>query len=170
MADFVPTSPAVHVALLDPGAEALVRFASFGAEEEGVPIRVHPGEEVEPVAAAYEMARSSTFGIGLAIGRGRIVLHESHMPPERPVLTGDLAERPEAVARRFGSNAARLVVRLPFRFVDEPEHAAAPPPARSAPKPAAAPAPTASPEVDETTIARLVAEIVRRFDTRGATS
>jgi hypothetical protein len=166
MADLAPTAPAVHVALLDGGAEGLARFASFGAEEEGVPMRAHAGEEAEPVAAAYEMARSSAFGIGLAIGRGRIVLHESHMPPEHPVLAADLADRPETRARRFGSNAARLVVRLPLRFEDEPEPVTIP---TAAARPAQTPAPTAPNPVDDETIARLVAEIVRRIDKRGAT-
>lgn len=165
MADLVPTAPAVHLALLDASVAPLARFAGFGAEEEGVPIRVKACEATEPVAAAYEMARSSTFGIGLSIGGGRIVLHEGHMPPEHPVLVADLADRPERLARRFGGNAARLVVRLPLRLVDEPE----PEVRETAPRPAVRPMPAEASEVDDATIARLVAEIVRRIATRGAT-
>ncbi len=168
MADPSVTAPAVHVAILDPALLPFERFVGFGAEEEGVPTRQTRGEGLEPVAAAYAAARSSVFGIGLALGGGRIVLHEGHMPPEKPVLVGDLSEGGEAVARRFGANAARMVVRLPLRLTAEPELPSIPAPRRA--KPVSDPTPqrdvTIRPSEDE--VRRIVALVVERLDKRGA--
>jgi hypothetical protein len=166
MPEVTPHAPAVHVALIEPEVEALERWISFGAEEEGVPTRAVAPEATDPVAAAYAAARSSSFGIGLAIGRGRIVLHETHMPAEHPVLDDRLGDRPERIARRYGSNAARLVVRLPLRLVDEVEpEAPAPAPRRAVASTATA---TATVSDEDEVVRRLVGEIVGRLKVRGA--
>jgi hypothetical protein len=71
------------------------------------------------VAAAYAAAQESRLGVGVAAGRGRVYLHEAHMPAERPVwefpLTGDLRQ----ACRLVGCNAGRMVKRMPLRFEQE---------------------------------------------------
>lgn len=121
-----PESPAIHVAVLPDVDSAAFRWVSVGAEEEGVPCREVPvqfwGEtpvQGEPVVAAYAAAQESRLGVGVAAGRGRVVLHEAHMPAERPVwefaLAGDLRQ----ACRLAGCNAGRLVKRMPLRFEQE---------------------------------------------------
>ncbi len=125
--------PCIHVCLL-PGTDAsLYRWVHIGAEEEGVPCRQVEGQADELTALAYEAARSSRFHIGVALSAETAVLHEMHMPPEQPVMSEPLAERPSFVSRLIGANAARMVVRKPFRFADEedellPQKQPTPPP------------------------------------------
>lgn len=156
MVELVPTQPAIHVALIGAADPALERFVGFGAEEEGVPTRLVRSEAADLAAAAYAAARSSAFGIGLAIGHGRIALHEGHMPPDRPVLAEGLGAAPATVARRYGANAARLVVRLPFRFDDVEEGLTESPIADAAIKPR-------SNAPSETDIAAIIANVVARL-------
>ncbi|TBW36772.1 hypothetical protein EYW49_13090 [Siculibacillus lacustris] len=163
------TRPTINVATLDPTAAELYRWIEFGAEEEGVPTRRVTVEATEVVAAAYEAARGSSFGIGVALSADRIALHEGHMPPERAVLDAPLAGDRTVVCRRFGSNAARMVVRLPLRLTEEPETVAAPVVRRP---PVAAVAPTPDIEVKaedwtEDRVTRIAAIVAGLLKERG---
>ncbi len=157
MAELVPTLPAIHLALIGGADPALERFVGFGAEEEGVPTRLVKSEAADLAAVAYAAARSSAFGVGIAIGHGRIALHEGHMPPDRPVLAEGLGAAPASVARRYGANAARLVVRLPFRVDDAKDGLAESPIAD-----AAVPEPRSN-APSETDIAAIIARVVARL-------
>ncbi|NLH81608.1 MAG: hypothetical protein GX458_12290 [Phyllobacteriaceae bacterium] len=159
MAELVPTLPAVHVALFADVDPALERQIGFGAEEEGVPTRRVRADGADPVAAAYAAARSSSFGVGLAIGAGRIALHEGHMPPERAVLEAALGAEPARLARRFGGNAARLVVRLPLRLDDEDDAVSASAPVRERARREDSPS--------AADVATIVARVLARLATRG---
>jgi hypothetical protein len=117
-----PESPAIHVAVLPDVDPAAFRWVTIGAEEEGVPCRALGGTEFrdlvgnDAVAAAYAAAQESRLGVGVAAGGGRVYLHEAHMPVERPVwefsLGGDVCQ----ACRLAGSNAGRMVKRMPLRF------------------------------------------------------
>lgn len=169
MADLVPALPAIHVALLAEADPSLERHIGHGAEEVGVPTRVVPADGGDVVAAAYAAARASSFGVGLAVGAGRIALHESHMPPDRAVVDAALGSAAASVARRFGGNAARLVVRLPLRLVDDEE--VAPPPAVPAnPQAGIAAGRSADEEPTAADIAMIVARVVARMQKRGTAS
>jgi hypothetical protein len=121
-----PESPAIHVAVLPDADPAAFRWVMVGAEEEGVPCRevlaeaesVGAGRD-DPRVMAWAAARASRLGVGIAASRSRLVLHETHMPVERPVwelpLGGDL--RP--ACRLVGCNAGRMVKRMPLRFEQE---------------------------------------------------
>jgi len=173
--------PCIHVSLL-PGTDAsLYRWAHIGAEEEGVPCRQVEGQADDLTALAYEAARSSRFHIGVALSSETAVLHEMHMPPEQPVLSEPLAERPNFICRLMGANAARMVVRKPFRFADEEEELppqeppAVPPPVASITETAAEtavnpPAPPANNPVSTDDLAQLttiVALVVQKLQERG---
>lgn len=121
MADQSSERPAIHVCLAGPSAPGLYAWVEVGAEEEGLPTRHVALAETDVTAAAYAAAQGSRFGIGVAIGQGRVVLHEAHMPPERPVLAFELGADGARACRLMGGNAARLVVRLPLRLGDEAE-------------------------------------------------
>ncbi|HMQ32106.1 MAG TPA: glycerol dehydratase reactivase beta/small subunit family protein [Chloroflexaceae bacterium] len=127
MADQSSERPAIHVCLAGPSAPGLYAWAEVGAEEEGLPTRHVVLAESDVTAAAYAAAQGSRFGIGVAIGQGRVVLHEAHMPPEHPVLAFALGADAARACRLMGGNAARLVVRLPLRLGDEAEEVPEPP-------------------------------------------
>lgn len=116
MAASAQDRPCIHVCFVEGADESLYRWVEIGAEEEGVPTRKLAAEAVEPVSAAYEAAQSSRFEIGVSVAPGKVVLHERHMPAAQPVLSFDTGTDPQLLCRLMGSNAARMVVRLPLRF------------------------------------------------------
>lgn len=123
--------PAIHVAVASGVNGAAFQHVEVGAEEEGVPCRWVdvPGDEA--VALAYAAAQSSRFGVGVGIGPDQVAIHEVHMPAGQPVLRLAVTGQVQPVYRLAGSNAARLVIRLPLRFVDPlAEPAVAEPPVR----------------------------------------
>ncbi|MBK1624071.1 glycerol dehydratase reactivase beta/small subunit family protein [Afifella marina] len=113
--------PTINVAVVRGAAPSLYDWVLIGAEEEGVPTKLAEAASGDVVDAAYAAAISSRIDIGVAIGADAIVLHERHMPPEKPVLTIPYEGKSEAVCRRAGANAARMVARLPLLFEDAVE-------------------------------------------------
>ena len=114
--------PAIHIALAAGLDDVLFNWVAIGAEEEGVPCRrVPPPNSSDPVAIAYDAAMSSRFGVGVSVTANEVVIHELHMPPEQPVITFDNVDDLLPYCRLAGGNAARLVIRLPFRFELEPD-------------------------------------------------
>jgi hypothetical protein len=113
-----PESPAIHVAVLSDVDANAFRWVGIGAEEEGVPCREAMGQE-DPVATAYAAAQESRLGVGVAVGQGRVFLHEAHMPAERPVWEFSLAGDLRQACRLAGCNAGRMVKRMPLRFEQE---------------------------------------------------
>lgn len=144
MADRSRERPCIHVCLTGGADPALYRWVEIGAEEEGVPCRQVQLSADGPVATAYATAQSSRFDIGVAVTPERVILHEAHMPPEQPVLTFSIKESGPHICRLMGSNAARLVIRLPFRFDDETDQPFEPP-ARQTAQSGPLPAPTRRP-------------------------
>ncbi len=170
MADTTRDRPCIDVCLVGGAAEELYRWVEIGAEEEGVPTRNVTVEETEAVAAAYAAAQSSRFDIGLSITPSRVVLHEKHMPPGRPVLSFETGSEDRQVCRLMGSNAARMVIRLPLRFAVEVKPPAGNPkraPAarsRSGQAPAARltdPEPAGPDDIEVRQIARILVRILR---------
>jgi len=152
--------PCVHVCLIGGAEEDLYRWVEIGAEEEGVPTRQVAVQVTEPTAAAFDAAQSSRFDVGVSVAPDRVTLHERHMPATQPVLVFDAGADLRSLCRLMGGNAARMVVRLPFRFVGDD---AAPPP--TTPDPSGMARPKGS-ELDESnsdvaTIARIVVRILR---------
>ncbi len=108
--------PAIHVSLAAGLDENLFNWVAIGAEEEGVPCRRVSAQSSNPVAIAYDAAMSSRFGVGVGVTGNAVVIHELHMPPEQPVISFESAGNLLQYCRLAGSNAARLIIRLPFRF------------------------------------------------------
>lgn len=121
-ASLPPDCPAIHVAFTPLADENLFHWVQVGAEELGVPCRKVavsvPGGD-DAVAHAYAAAESSRLRIGVAVGRSEVVLHELHMPAGLPVLRFRMDGQHEQRCRLMGSNAARMVMHLPFRFPGE---------------------------------------------------
>jgi hypothetical protein len=182
-----PESPAIHVAVLPDVDSAAFRWVRVGAEEEGIPCREVPLElrgEVpvqaesrvfgggDPVAAAYVAAQESRLGVGVAVGRGRVTLHEAHMPAERPVWEFPLAGDLRQTCRLAGCNAGRMVKRMPLRFEQEStlrSREATPPAGTEGAPPDGTAWGTAIPGVqaDAAELAAIVSSIVRALQGRG---
>ncbi len=92
----------------------------IGAEEEGVPCQLVSEQANDLVALAYAASKSSRFNIGVGVSDTEVVLHEMHMPPEQPVLAFKFSGKADYFCRLMGANAARMIIRKPFRFDDEP--------------------------------------------------
>ena len=169
--------PAIHVSLAAGVDNAHFNWTAFGAEEEGVPCRQVSTTLTDPVAIAYEAAVSSRFGVGVGISSGQVVVHELHMPTDHPIIVFEVGSKFLDYCRLAGSNAARLIVRLPLRFTLE-EPAVSPPKKNNAPQrpaepvgvvntntqPAPGNAVASSPQFDPAlikAIAKVVAQIVQ---------
>jgi hypothetical protein len=113
--------PAIHIGLATGLDDALFNWVAIGAEEEGVPCRRVTTQSSDPVTIAYDAAMSSRFGVGVGVAANEVVIHELHMPPEQPVIKFDNVDKLLPYCRLAGGNAARLVIRLPFRFELEPD-------------------------------------------------
>ena len=124
-----PDRPAIHVSLAPEADESLYKWISVGAEEEGIPCRLMPADEIEDqiddeindetdaTALAHAAARSSRLDVGVGVGSGQVAVHERHMPAEQPVVATKVEEDHAVHACRIaGSNAARLVIGMPLRL------------------------------------------------------
>jgi hypothetical protein len=161
--------PCIHVALLPDVDADLYRWVAIGAEEEGVPCRRVEAAEPDLVGAAYAAARSSRFNVGVAVSADGVALHESHMPPPEPVLTFRYSQRPQRFCRLMGCNAARMIIRKPFRFEEEIEEEGntavlPPPPQPAAPSPTPATA-AAAPDAQE--LKTIITSVIRILQERG---
>lgn len=110
--------PAIFVSVAEIPDEQLYRWVETGAEEEGVPCRKVPADGADPVMLAYSAAQGSRLGVGVGVAGGRVALHEVHMPAGKPVLILDATDGFARVCRLAGSNAGRLVKRMPLRFLE----------------------------------------------------
>ena len=109
--------PAITVAVHDDTTLSQLEQLLLGMEEEGIPSRVEQSPELNPLVLAHGAAISSRLGIGVGVALGYVVVTTEKLPVERPYLAHFLG-RGAATDRLIGSNAARLVKRLPLRPVD----------------------------------------------------
>lgn len=108
-----PERPTVRVRLNDRLADQAVAELLLGLEEEGVPVEVTRHSDLNPLTLAHSAALESRLGIGVGVSLDYIVITTEKLPAERPYLTETL-HRSEASDRAAGSNAARLVKRMPL--------------------------------------------------------
>lgn len=95
------------------GGDALTNLL-LGIEEEGVPVETHHHDELNPLTLAHEAAISSRLGIGIGVALDYVVVTLEKLPEDRPYM----AEFLGGADRKVGSNAARLVKRIPLRRTD----------------------------------------------------
>lgn len=171
MGPFAQERPCIHIVLLPGADEQAFRDVQLGAEEEGVPCRLVEVEGASAVDLAYAAATSSRFNIGIAVSQREIVLHETHMPTMQPVMAFELADDAAVLRRLMGSNAARLVIRRPLRFADDPlpfsSEKTAGELAMNTPFAAEEEVLPPEQELDPAQIAALVALVVRKLQERG---
>lgn len=95
--------------------ESIVNEVLLGIEEEGVPYLKKAADYVDSAAVlGYKAAEASHLGVGIGIGETEIVLHYSKLKEDEPLFTIQTTKDSERL-RAIGSNAARLVKRMPFK-------------------------------------------------------
>lgn len=95
--------------------ESIVDEVLLGIEEEGVPFVKKGADYVDSAAVlGYKAAEASHLGVGIGIAENEIVLHFSKLKEDEPLFTIQTTKDSERL-RAIGSNAARLVKRMPFK-------------------------------------------------------
>lgn len=108
------TPPAILCHVNQGVPEAALSSLLLGIEEEGVPVEVHRFDEQNPLALAHQAAIASKLGIGLGVSLDYVVTTTEKLAEERPYIAQFLGQAPEQ-DRVIGSNAARIVKRIPLR-------------------------------------------------------
>lgn len=109
--------PTIHILADTAAPEALLKELQYGIEEEGIPYEQGSKEGCDAVALAWEAANASRLGVGVGLDAQSLVLHYSKLQPKEPLF--QLPARVEkGRVRLLGSNAARLVKKLPLRYLD----------------------------------------------------
>lgn len=105
--------PTIRVRLNERLDEARIAQVLYGVEEEGVPVQLTRHAELNPLVLAHEASLESRLGIGIGVGLDFVVITTEKLPTDRPYLA-DVLNRSDSSDRRAGSNAARLVKRMPL--------------------------------------------------------
>ncbi|WP_052460096.1 glycerol dehydratase reactivase beta/small subunit family protein [Tessaracoccus massiliensis] len=100
----------VHRAVTD----AQLRHLLLGIEEEGVPVELTRHDELNPLVLAQGAATESRLGIGIGVSLDYAVTTTEKLPEQRPYVA-QWFNRDQLLDRIIGSNAARIVKRIPLR-------------------------------------------------------
>ena len=88
----------------------------LGMEEEGIPYDVQAKEQTDVYELAHEASVNSRVGVGIGIGKEGVVLQHEKLDKETPLFRIKLYQTD--LYRKIGSNAARLVKKMPFKSLD----------------------------------------------------
>lgn len=94
--------------------EEKIRALLNGIEEEGIPYRLMNDNTLDILSLSYEACVSSILGVGLGVNGKEIVLHFNKLDKLQPLFRISLKSDNSAI-RTLGSNAARLVKKMPFK-------------------------------------------------------
>ncbi len=108
--------PSIQLHAHEQISDQMLNQLLLGAEEESVPVRVSRHDVLNPLTLAHNAARSSRLGVGIGVSLSYAVVTVDKLPEERPFLAQFFNREPR-LDRFIGSNAARLVKRLPLREV-----------------------------------------------------
>ena len=88
----------------------------WGIEEEGIPYEIFPVHIKSAVESSYKASLESSIGVGIGIDEEMIVLHYNKLKKDSPLFSIKRNSDPTKV-RSLGANAARLVVKMPFKEI-----------------------------------------------------
>jgi len=109
----VAAKPAIEVLANQTITDAALLPLLWGIEEEGVPAVVRRRSELDPLVLANEAAKESQLGVGVGASLDYVVVTQALLEVRRPYLAEKTTE--PQVIRRMGSDAARLVRRVPLK-------------------------------------------------------
>ncbi len=96
--------------------KSIVKQVLLGIEEEGLPYSLVEKDSNDSVEMAYKAAEASHLGVGIGMGDSEIVLQYIKLKENEPLFRVPLKDDEETL-RAIGSNAARLVKRMPFKDI-----------------------------------------------------
>ena len=88
----------------------------LGIEEEGIPYDVQPREGLDLLELAHHASVDSKIGVGIGISKEGVVLQYEKLDKSAPLFKIKLYQKD--LYRKIGSNAARLVKKMPFKALD----------------------------------------------------
>lgn len=88
----------------------------YGIEEEGIPYAVRTCAELNPLVLAHAASVESRLGVGVGISLDYVVITTEKLPEQRPYIAQTLNYNRDQ-DRALGSNAARIVKRMPLTAV-----------------------------------------------------
>jgi flavorubredoxin len=88
----------------------------LGIEEEGIPYDVHAMQTSDVLELAKEASIHSRIGVGIGVSKEGCVLQYEKLDKEAPVFRIKFYQT--NLFRNLGSNAARLVKKMPFKVMD----------------------------------------------------
>ena len=108
--------PTIRVLVSEEVQKREYRDMLLGIEEEGVPFEIEESNLLEDIELSYIAATQSRLGVGIGISSKYISLHYEKLPQDKPLFRINKESSEEAL-RAIGSNAARLVKRMPFKGI-----------------------------------------------------
>ena len=109
-----PTPPAIGVLVHTDAPGSLVDPVLWGIEEEGVPCTMERRDDLDPLVLAHAAAEASRLGVGVGISLDYVVVTTEKLPRDKPYLAARI-DRPARQGRTLGTDAARLVRRIPLK-------------------------------------------------------
>lgn len=88
----------------------------LGIEEEGIPYEVEAVHCSDVLELAHEASINSRLGVGVGISKEGVVLQYEKLDKAAPLFRIKFYQTDQF--RNIGSNAARLVKKMPFRSLD----------------------------------------------------
>lgn len=96
--------------------ETDIKEVLWGIEEEGIPYEILPVNIENAVDSGYKASIESSLGVGIGIDEKIIVLHYNKLNQDSPLFT--IKRNSDSIKiRSLGANAARLVVKMPFKEI-----------------------------------------------------
>ena len=113
----VNTRPSVKVFYdCDHLSEADFVGVLLGIEEEGIPYDIQAEHYADVLELAHNASLDSRLGVGVGISKEGVVLQYEKLDKAAPLFKIKFYQHEQF--RNLGSNAARLVKKMPFRNLD----------------------------------------------------
>ncbi len=101
-----------------PRLASLLEQIGYGIEEEGIPYEaVAYSSQEDACGLAWDAARASQMEVGVGIDAESVALHYAKLEKERPLFKIS-ARSGDEEARVIGTNAGRLVKKLPLKIAE----------------------------------------------------
>lgn len=88
----------------------------LGIEEEGIPYEIHGCDDNNAVVLGYKASLDSNLGVGVGVSKENMVLHYNKLDEDTPIYIISTKSTLDKI-RSLGANAARLVIRMPFKEI-----------------------------------------------------
>lgn len=100
------------------GGQNILNQICYGIEEEGIPYEVIAISGSDYKSMAYQACQKSRLGVGIGVSEGYIAMQYEKLEPQSPLFSASTHDD-IANIRAIGTNAARLVKRMPFKTLHE---------------------------------------------------